>query len=400
MDNRKIVHLKGPDRIRLRPAVVFGTGDIHGAWEAVRNLLEIFVTEALLGHGKRLSVKQDGAVLEISGEDRGLYLGQDSGDDSPWQRIFCEMYPMPAYRPDEGEYVLGLIGSSHHMLYGDEPTPNSIYFPGDKGYFELYAAQCVSRFMDVTVRRDGVCSTLHFEKGHNMGGITHTATTEGNGTCFRLAMDEDVFTETVIPVQYILAALEEFAILAPGLSCTYENGSVRKSFCYEGGSVEYMQKKCAASAQGVFGNTIAAKGRERYDRAEYEACVEIAIGYTPDAGGVKCLHNFKHLTYGGAHYNALQKALCDAFNSCYRSCLGETPLTFEELTRHLSVLLITRCSPYCSHWENGSRLAIRNRVIADMTKDALVPAFENNLYDHKIVYQELIDKILAERSKN
>ena len=398
MCDNKIITLKGPERVRKRPQVIFGAEDIRGAWQAVRSLLEIYVTEALLGYCKTLSVKQDGETVEISGDDRGLYLGQDTGEDAPWQQIFCEMFPLPAYRPEDGAYSLGLLQSTHHLLYGEEPTLDSVYFPGERGYFELYAAQCVCRSMDVTVCRDGIRSTLHFEKGENIGGITHTPTTDRNGTAFRFVLDPEVFAETVIPAKHFLDAMEDFAVLAPGLSCTYEYAKLQKGFCYPEGSAAYMQRKCASGVP-AFAAHIAAKGRERYNRAEYAARVEVAIGYTPKAGGVKCLHNLRALTHGGTHLKALEKSLCDAFNSCYRTRLEGAPVKIRELRRHLCVLLVSRCHPYSTLWENGARTGITNQVIADMTTDAVKPAFENFLYEHKAQFSDLIDRILAERTK-
>lgn len=396
MCDNKIITLKGPERVRKRPQVIFGSEDVQGAWQAVRSLLEIYVTEALLGHCQRLSVKQDGETVEISGDDRGLYLGQDTGEDAPWQQIFCEMYPLPAYRPEEGEYSLGLLQSTHHMLYGDQPTPDSVYYPDERGYFELYTAQCVCKAMDVTVCRAGVRSVLHFEKGENVGGITHIPTTDRNGTAFRLVLDREVFTETVIPARLFLNALETFAILIPGLSCTYENAKLRKHFCYPEGSAGYVQSKSGVPAYAA---CLAAKGRERYNRAEYAARVEVAIGYTPNAGGVKCLHNFRELTHGGSHLKALEESLCAAFNSCYRTKLEGAPVKLRELRRHLTVLLVSQCHPYSTLWVNGARTGITNQVIGDMTTDVMKPAFENFVYAHKAQFSDLIDRILAERIK-
>ena len=308
MADNRITKLTGPDRIRKRPAVVYLSNDLGGAQHAVRDVLDMFVAEAQLGRCKHLSVKQDGAKLEISGDDRGIYLGQDIGNDTKWQEIFCSMYPLPAYRPDESRCSLGLIDYSHHTLYGEEQAPNSIYFPEDAGYQELYALQCVCEYMEVVVNRDGINSKLYFERGNNIGGIHNEPTSECNGTCFRFALDHEVFTQTVMPATFFFETLRTFAMLSPGLCCTYENTSgLAVDFCYPEGISEYVQHKCSENTVPVYRKKIEAKGKDRYNRAEYEACVDIVIGYTPNAGEVKCFHNFRELTSGGSHWDALQK---------------------------------------------------------------------------------------------
>lgn len=409
MADNQITILTGPDRIRKRAAVVYLSNDLEGAQHAVRDVLDIFVTEAQLGRCKHLSVKQDGAKLEISGDDRGIYLGQDTGDDTKWQEIFCSMYPLPAYCPDESGYSLGLIDYAHHTLYGEAQQSNSIYFPEETGYMELYALQCASEYLEVVVNRDGINSKLYFERGYNIGGIHNEPTTECNGTCFWFALDHEVFTQTVIPATFFLETLKSFAMLSPGLCCTYENASGQATtFYYPDGISEYVQHKCPENTVPVYRKKIEAKGKDRYNRAEYAACVDIVIGYTPNEGEVKCFHNFRELTSGGSHWDALQKQICRAFNACYGHYIvddgsdhvehsnGETE-TFNEVAKHLTVVLATWCSPYCSVWGNGERLSIRNRMIADMTHDATGAEFHNYLYRNKEKYLDLLEHSMLDQ---
>lgn len=398
MANEKIVVLQGPDRVRKRPAVIFMSDEIEGVQNAVRILLEIFAVEAQLGRCKHLLVKQNGADLEISGDDRGIYLGQDNGDDSVWKNTFCELYAASACAPDESGYSFGLRDASHCALYGDEIKPNSIYLPTEHGLFELCAIQYASEYMDVCVNRDGVKSTLHFQKGYNIGGILNEATEEQNGTCFRFKMDREVFTQTVLPASFFTETLDAFAMLSPGLNCKYVNAVTGKEveFFYPHGMKDYVQAK--GSTAPVYIKKIEAKGKERYNRAEYEACVEVAIGDTSFTGNTRCIHNFRELTYGGTHYEQLQKQVCRAFNDCFQSCIAsDDSLTFDELSKHLTVILATWCSPYCSVWENGIRLSIKNKLITDMTYDAVGRAFCDYVYAHRETLQRIVDAILEER---
>lgn len=412
-NNIGIVSLKGPDRVRKCPAGLFLSDGVEGAQEAVQNLLDIFAREALLGHCKHITVKQNGGCLEINGDDRGICLGQDTGDDTNWQALFCEMFPGPQYRPDESGYSLEFFDDNHYTLYGEELPDDAIYFKGDHGYMELYALQCASKYMDVVINRNGIQSTLHFERGYNIGGISHTPTKERNGSYFKFELDSEVFSETVIPENYFLKALQIFAFHSPGLECTYENVNGKTvSFCYPNGISDYVQSKISEPTLPAYRKRIEAKGRNRYDQAEYKTCVEISIGFTPNAGGLQCFHNFRELTYGGTHRDELQKQLCEALNACYWPYIvgdevadleeqvrlqHKKELTCEEIARHVTAVIISWCPSHCSMWENGTRLSIKNPVITDVTHDTMVPEFENYLYCHKEEYRKLVDLILAER---
>lgn len=400
MKENQITILTGPDRVRKRPSVVFHSNDLEGAQTAVRSLLDIFAAEAQMGHCKNICVKQDGAELEISGDDRGIYLGQDTAGDTKWKEIFCTMYPLPACPPNKSGYSFELIDDTHHLLYGEGKTSDSIFFPENAGFMDLCALQSVSAHMNVVVNRNGISSMLHFERGYNIGGMRSEPTSQANGTCFQFALDQEVFTQTVIPADFFWETLQAFAMLSPGLRCTYENTSGQTAFFYySDGISEYVQKKYSGSSIPVYHKKIEEKGRERYDRAEYMACVDIAIGYTPEAGSVRCFHNFRELTCGGTHLDELKKQICRAFHDCYRYHRADnTANDFDEIIKHLTIVLATWCSPRCTLWENATRQSIQNKLVTDMTHDAVAAEFCNYLYRYKREYSNLVDAILPDRT--
>lgn len=400
MENNTIVTLKGPDRIRKRPAVIFSSDGLEGVQHAVLGILELFATEARLGRCKHLDVRQTGSDLVISGDDRGLYLGQDTQNDEVWENIFCRMYPLPACRPNESGYDLGLWDHAHHRLFGDEPAPQSIYYPEDIGFFNLCAVQYASAYMDVTTVRDGIRSRLAFRRGHPVQPIRHEPTADPNGTCFRFAMDPAVFTETVLPASFFTDTLKRFAMLAPGLCCAYYSGEIGQPeiFYFPGGCADYAQRHTAAGLP-VYSKQILAKGKDRYDRAQYEACVELVIGFTPYHREALCLHNFRELSCGGTHYTQVQNQICRAFEDCFFADCPEEPWTFRELSPYLTIVLATWCSPYCSAWENGRRLSITNRMITDMAHDAAGQELRDYVYAHKEQLRPMIDAMLKARQQ-
>lgn len=395
MKSNRIHPLQGPDRVRKRPAVIFQAEDITGAQNAVGMLLEIFAAQAQLGHCKHLTVKQAHTQLEISADDRGLYLGQDTGDDSIWRSLFCEMFAGPLYAPEDSGYSFGLTDDCRHALFGDKQKADSIFLPQDSNLGELYAIQCVCKYMDVTTNRGGIHSALRFSQGHNLGGVCHVPTSDPNGTCFRFELDDGVFQQTLIPPAFFRKRLQELAMLSPGLCCTYINHGVQETFCYEGGIAQYVTRE--GSMLPAFQNQLCAKGRERYNRPEYEACVQIALSYAPNAGQVKCLHNFRDLTCGGTHLTVLKSRLCRAFDQFFLVD-GEEPFTFAELSPHLRIVLASFCTQRCTLWENGTRLSIQNQLITHMTQDA-AGALCDYVHTHREILQEMANAIIRSRRK-
>lgn len=392
----QITRLEGPDRVRKRPEVVFGSADLAGAQRLVSDILNIYATEAQLGHCKCLRVIQEGADLIICGEDRGIWLGQETGDKEQWKNIFDNFYYLPAYAPDEEGYSFRLQSPSHHVLYGDPVEEKATFYPEDMSYFELYCAQCACKVMDVISVRGGIRSTLHFEEGHNIGGIRHEASEDKTGTIFHLELDQQVFSKIEIPAQFFLETLERFAMLSPGLVCTYINAGKRVEFSFPRGISDYVRRNTTVP---VYYKRIQGKGKERYNRGEYEACVEIAVAPTPNQGGVLCLHNFRELPYGGTHYRRMQERLCRAFNNVFCEETEKAPLCYDELRKHFTVVLTTWCAPYFSNWENGTRLSIRNRVIMEMTEDATSRELDDYVYSHREQLRPAIKAILQDRCR-
>lgn len=186
----KIERITGADRVRLRPAVVFGSDGPEGALCAVKMLLDVLAADPDF---TRLDVtQQEDGSLEITMDGQGLYLGSGQPeDDLIWKDRFDEI---PCFSPYE------------------KHTPDlSAYFRagGDFEEFDLCAVQYASEFMDVTVYRAGLEFRLHFEKGENKGGLAVLPTQHPSGTHIHFRLDEEVFSSTQFPREAVLEYLRE-----------------------------------------------------------------------------------------------------------------------------------------------------------------------------------------------
>ena len=391
--HKEIVFLRGPDRIRLRPAVIFGSDDLDGVQQAVLAVLQLFAAQAQLGYCKHLQIRHNGAEVTIRADDPGLYLGQDTGNDGAWQDLFCVPEPMPRSITDDPSYQFPLIHDIGN-IFGNVQTPPATHLPQGMGAFDLCALQCASRFLDVTVVKDGIQSTLHFRQGHNVGGIRHESTDAPNGTALHFAMDPEVFRETVLPAAFFREGLTDLAMVCAGLRCSYipEGCDREEVFFYPGGLADYARSCCENPAVPIYHRKLNACGRERYNRPEYDASVEIAIAFCQDGGLRRHLHNFRRLSQGGIHCRQIQRQLCRAIQIVFGVSIRASVLQ-----QHLAIFTATRCPTVATVWENGTRQAIENKLIADMAFDATGSSLITFLLMHKKALLPLVNTMAGKK---
>ena len=150
--NESISSLKGADRVRKRPAVIFGSDGIEGCEHSIFEILSNSIDEAREGYGSRIIVtRYEDQSVEVEDFGRGIPVDYNTKEQRfNWELLFCELYAGGKYNNDADEsyeYSLGLNGLG------------------------LCSTQYASEYMDVDIRRDGVQYLLHFEKGENVGGL-------------------------------------------------------------------------------------------------------------------------------------------------------------------------------------------------------------------------------------
>ncbi len=224
--NESISVLKGPDRVRLRPGVIFGSDGLEGCQQSVFEILSNSIDEAREGYGNIIEVTRyaDGSVM-IRDYGRGIPLDYNPKEQRyNWELIFCELYAGGKYNNNSGEnyeYSLGLNGLG------------------------CCATQYSSEYFDVTVFRDGYRYDLHFEKGYNIGGLKKEACNyQHTGTIQKWKPDIEVFTDTNIPLEYYQTTLKKQAVVNAGLKFRLYDEESNQTFeyCYPNGIVDYIRE--------------------------------------------------------------------------------------------------------------------------------------------------------------
>ena len=380
--NDSISQLKGADRVRKRPGVIFGSDGLDGCEHAVFEILSNAIDEAREGHGDLITLTYyDDHSIEVEDYGRGCPVDWNANEKRyNWELVFCELYAGGKYQNTDGgdyEYSLGLNGLGS------------------------CATQYASEYMDVTVRRDGKKYTLHFKKGKVCGKkgqelIVEPADRKKTGTTIRWKPDLEVFTDIAIPDEYFDDVLHRQAVVNAGVTFRLrleKNGKFEvRDYCYENGIMDYVRElageKPLTEPEFI---TAERKGRDREDKPEYKVKLSAAFCFSKDASVLEYYHNSSWLENGGAPDKAARSAFVSAIDA-YIKQIGkyqknESAIKFQDIQDCL--VLVTNCFSTQTSYENQTKKAINNRFI----QQAMTEFFKTNLEIYFIENKPEADRI-------
>jgi DNA gyrase subunit B len=379
--DKKIVILKGAERVRRRPAVVFDDIGCEGAMSSVEKMIHIVASECVDGYSKMLeiSVEADNVVC-ISNKGRGIWFGApDATDDQIWKDMFCELY-------SGGKFMDLAPEGARYSIYSENCiAERRKWLVVDDSELYLGAIQYASAFMKVVSIRDGYEYRLNFERGENVGGLTKAQSTTSSGTQITFKPDPEVFGEYALSGSQIKEKAELIALANPGVTVKVAIVDEEPvTYCYPDGIPSYMEEHCDNEhGTPIFKNLIKGVGQDRYNYPSYNAQVEVGISFAPNQGYIKCLHNQRELTYGGTHVENLKYYI-----GRYIEYMLEALPSEEQLLKHLQMVVITYTDGI-PKWENGSRLSIAHNVIRDMADDTIKEDFRYFLMQNVDVIENL-----------
>lgn len=388
--NDSISQLKGADRVRKRPGVIFGSDGLDGCEHAVFEILSNSIDEAREGHGSliTLSYYEDGSI-EVEDFGRGCPMDWNPNEKRfNWELVFCELYAGGKYKNDQGgdyEYSLGLNGLGS------------------------CATQYASEFMDVTVWRDGNKYSLHFKKGKVVGKKGQELTIEPSdrkktGTTIRWKPDLEVFTDIAIPEEYFDDILHRQAVVNAGVTfrLRLQRGAKfeTRDYLYENGIVDYVTELAGEGPlTAPYFVSCERKGRDREDKADYKVKISAAFCFSNKTTALEYYHNSSWLENGGSPDKAVKLAFTSAIDS-YIKQLGkyqknETAIKFQDVQDCL--VLVTNCFSTQTSYENQTKKSITNKFIqsamTDFLKEQLQVYFiENKPEADRIAEQVLVNK--------
>ncbi len=382
-----IVALKGADRVRKRPAVIFGSDGIEGCRHSVFEILSNSIDEAREGHGNLITVRRflDKSV-EVEDRGRGIPVDFNQRENRfNWELVFCEMYAGGKYKNNSGEnyeFSLGLNGLG------------------------TCATQYSSEYMDVEVLRDGFKFELHFEKGENIGGLQKTPFKSRNtGTKIHWKPDIEVFTDIDISLDYYCDVLKKQAVVNSGVKFVLYNETEPGKFEefvfeYENGIMDYLKEICDGKEK-TLPHYIEAerRGRDREDKEEYKVKMSFAFCMNNDVNLIEYYHNSSFLEHGGAPDKAVRNAFVYAIDKYLKSTgkytKNESKILFADVQD--SLCLISNSFSTLTSYENQTKKAITNKFIQESMTEFLREQLDIYFIENKMDAEKLAEQVLVNK---
>lgn len=391
--NQSITSLKGADRVRKRPGVIFGSDGLEGCEHSFFEILSNSIDEAREGYGDTINITvYNDNTLEVEDFGRGVPLDWNEKEQRyNWDLIYCELYAGGKYNNDDGEayeYSLGLNGLG------------------------ACATQYSSEFMQVTSFTKQGKYSISFKKGEVDGELLkEEPVRRRTGTKITWKPDLEVFTDIKIPFEYFVETLKKQAVVNSNLHLNLkfqnEDGSFEKSeYYYQNGISDYINelvcgreveiepvdddgegteanddeedvRRTFALTKPVY-NKAERQGRDREDKPEYKLKIEAVFCFSNSVSVTEYYHNSSYLEHGGCPDKAARSAFVKAFdtylknNSKYNK--NESKITYGDIEDCL--VLITNCHSTRTSYENQTKKSITNPFITEAMTEFFIHTLE------------------------
>ena len=392
--NESIKSLKGADRVRKRPAVIFGSDGLEGCEHSVFEIMSNSIDEAREGYGNKICITRflDGSI-EVQDFGRGIPVDYNKNEEKyNWELLFCEMYAGGKYNNggDNYEFSLGLNGLG------------------------LCATQYASEYMDAEIHTDGYKYTLHFEKGENIGGLKKEKyEKKDTGTRIKWKPDLEVFTDINIPIEYFKDTIKRQAIVNDGVKFILKDQTTASKFetfefCYNDGIMDYVKELAGDNAFTTPQYwECERKGKDREDLPEYKLKIKAAICFSLKTQLKEYFHNSSFLEHGGAPEKAFRSAFVNQINAYLKSnnkyAKNDGQINIQDVEDCI-IFVVSSFSTQTSY-ENQTKKAITNKFIQEAMTDFFrkqleVYFIENKMDADKIANQVLINMRARVKAEN
>lgn len=384
--NESIKSLRGADRVRKRPAVIFGSDGLEGCEHSIFEIMSNSIDEAREGRGNRIVVTRylDGSY-EVQDFGSGIPVDYNKNEQREnWELLFCEMYAGSKYDNAGGagsyEFSLGLNGLG------------------------LCATQYASEYMDAEIHRDGYCYTLHFEKGENIGGLhKEPYHKRDTGSRIRWKPDIQVFTDVNIPRDWFVSTMKRQAIVNDGVHFVLKEETAggkfdTTEFCYQNGIQDYVAE--------LAGNTAFTTpqywecervGRDRADLNDYKLKIKAAVCFSLKTQLKEYYHNSSFLEHGGSPEKAFRSAFVSQINAYLKAnnkyAKSDGQINIQDVED--CVIFVVSSFSTNTSYENQTKKAITNKFIQEAMTDFFRRSLEVYFIENKMEAEKIANQVLV-----
>ncbi len=383
--NESITALKGADRVRKRPSVIFGSDGLEGCQHSFFEILSNSIDEAREGFGKEIVViRHKDQSISVIDKARGIPVDYNQKEERfNWELVFTELYAGGKYNnnnADVYEYSLGLNGLG------------------------LCATQYSSEYMDVIVHRDGYEYRLQFKKGNLIeGGFTKEEKNyRSTGSNIKWRPDLDVFKDIDIPIDFFKDVLKKQSIVNPGIKFVFrdEESDVVLEYIYENGIKDYVEEVGGENnLTSILFFEDEGAGKDREDLPQYKVKSQVAMTFNNTINLLEYYHNSSFLEHGGSPDKAVKNALVYELDKFIKQenkyNKNEKKITFIDVQD--SLILVTNSFSTATSYENQTKKAITNKFVQEFMQDMIKKYLEIYFIENKDEALRIVDQILVNK---
>lgn len=384
--NESIKSLRGADRVRKRPAVIFGSDGLEGCEHSIFEIMSNSIDEAREGRGNRIVVTRylDGSY-EVQDFGSGIPVDYNKNEQREnWELLFCEMYAGSKYDNAGGagsyEFSLGLNGLG------------------------LCATQYASEYMDAEIHRDGYCYTLHFEKGQNIGGLhKEPYHKRDTGSRIRWKPDIQVFTDINIPRDWFVSTMKRQAIVNDGVHFVLKEETAggkfnTTEFCYQNGIQDYVAELAGDTAFTTPQYWECERvGRDRADLNDYKLKIKAAVCFSLKTQLKEYYHNSSFLEHGGSPEKAFRSAFVSQINAYLKAnnkyAKSDGQINIQDVED--CVIFVVSSFSTNTSYENQTKKAITNKFIQEAMTDFFRRSLEVYFIENKMEAEKIANQVLV-----
>ncbi len=395
-NNDSIVALKEEQRVRQKPAVIFGSDGVDGCEHAVFEIVSNSVDEAREGYGDKIIVTRfaDKSV-EVQDFGRGLPVDYNNTEKRyNWELVFCELYASGKYDNSSGgsyEFSLGTNGLG------------------------LCATQYASEYMEAEIHTGGFKYTLNFKKGKPDGEmVKEPYSKRDTGTRIKWRPDLEVFTDIDIPLEYFQDMLRHQSVVNAGVRFILKDqvgkGFETYEYYYEKGIEDYIAERVGNDAlTGIQSWKNESECRDREDLGTYRLVTNVVVTFSNKVQFKEFYHNSSYLANGGSPEKATRAAFLSQIDSYLKQNnkyqKSDSKISFQDIEDCLAIVISSFSTQ--TSYENQTKKAINNKGIQDSMTTFLkhqleIYFIENPLEAEKIGNQVLINmrsRVKAEKTR-
>ena len=384
--NESIKSLRGADRVRKRPAVIFGSDGLEGCEHSIFEIMSNSIDEAREGRGNRIVVTRylDGSY-EVQDFGSGIPVDYNKNEQREnWELLFCEMYAGSKYDNAGGagsyEFSLGLNGLG------------------------LCATQYASEYMDAEIHRDGYCYTLHFEKGENIGGLhKEPYHKRDTGSRIRWKPDIQVFTDINNPRDWFVSTMKRQAIVNDGVHFVLKEETAggkfnTTEFCYQNGIQDYVAELAGDTAFTTPQYWECERvGRDRADLNDYKLKIKAAVCFSLKTQLKEYYHNSSFLEHGGSPEKAFRSAFVSQINAYLKAnnkyAKSDGQINIQDVED--CVIFVVSSFSTNTSYENQTKKAITNKFIQEAMTDFFRKSLEVYFIENKMEAEKIANQVLV-----